>query len=391
MKTFKIAIQVLVVFVITSCTSISKLYNSGSVPQEEFSGRIAFETMFDLIILPVEIEGKQYRFLFDTGAPMVISKELREQLELKAAAKSGVTDSQGKTERLDYVWLKEVKLAGIEFKKTGAIVADLRKAPEIACMDIDGILGANLMKLAHWKIDSKNNAMYFTSRKDQLEIPDSEPLVLPFKMKRTYTPVVDLVVDDSVEVNNATFDTGFAGYLSLGFGYLEDGYKEGEKSVGYGSTGLYGSTMDTIIETLRTVAIGDFQQVGLVKYHYGGSKRLLGMDFFNQFDVVMDWEEKQMSLYPKELEKQPHRSLGFTPKWMDGKLIVGTVAYGSEAEKEGLKVGDEIVKLNQFNFYNPSLSTYCRMMNYLRSNRVEVVDVEFIDGRQFRFEKKEIN
>ncbi|MCT4622962.1 MAG: retroviral-like aspartic protease family protein, partial [Schleiferiaceae bacterium] len=218
MKTFKIAIQVLVVFVITSCTSISKLYNSGSVPQEEFSGRIAFETMFDLIILPVEIEGKQYRFLFDTGAPMVISKELREQLELKAAAKSGVTDSQGKTERLDYVWLKEVKLAGIEFKKTGAIVADLRKAPEIACMDIDGILGANLMKLAHWKIDSKNNAMYFASRKDQLEIPDSEPLVLPFKMKRTYTPVVDLVVDDSVEVNNATFDTGFAGYLSLGFG-----------------------------------------------------------------------------------------------------------------------------------------------------------------------------
>jgi hypothetical protein len=233
--------------------------------------------------------------------------------------------------------------------------------------------------------------MYFASRKDQLEIPDSEPLVLPFKMKRTYTPVVDLVVDDSVEVNNATFDTGFAGYLSLGFGYLEDGYKEGEKSVGYGSTGLYGSTMDTIIETLRTISIGDFKQEGLVKYHYGGSKRLLGMDFFNQFDVVMDWEEKQMSLYPKELEKQTHRSLGFTPKWMDGKLIVGTVAYGSEAEKEGLKVGDEIVKLNQFNFYNPSLSTYCRMMNYLRSNRVEVVDVEFIDGRQFRFEKKEIN
>ena len=62
-----------------------------------------------LIILEVEMGGEPRRFLFDTGAPMVVSEELAEEFDMKVITKSYVKDSNGERKRQDYVKMPEFK------------------------------------------------------------------------------------------------------------------------------------------------------------------------------------------------------------------------------------------------------------------------------------------
>lgn len=374
---------------LAGCTSISKLYSSGSATQKEFKGKLDFITIFDLTLVPVEINGKEYRFLYDTGAPMVISNELREELALKRISQSNVTDSQGKRNKLDYVWLDEISVGGVEFNKVVSIVADLKKAPEINCLQIDGILGANLMRLAVWNIDNVNNTMTFASTKDQLNLPKGEPVLVDFTPKITYTPEINLMLNDSVELKSVTFDTGYGGYLIADSDYLDSTFNVVEKSYGYGSTGLYGSAFDTTYEAKIPMTIGRFTQVAPVGFSVAKGKNLLGMDFFNQFNLVMDWNTNTMELYKNGNTPPKIYSLGMTPKWYDGKLVVGTIAKGSMAEEEGIKVGDGIVKLNTWNFKEPKLDTYCEMMIELQETRPDAIKVVLEDGRSYSFTKED--
>ena len=387
MKSIVYSFLIAAFFLTSGCTSISKLYNSGSVNQDEFSGRTTFETAFDLIIVPVSINGKRYRFLFDTGAPMVISEALRDELELNAVNQGNVSDSQGKRKKLDYVWLDKVTIGGVDFEKTGALVADLNKAPEIHCMQIDGILGANLMKLAVWKIDNQKKSMFFASSKDKLNAVDSDRLKIKFQTKMTYTPVVDLSISDSTTIKRVTFDTGYGGYLSLDGDHFDSTFTVLEKSYGYSSTGLYGSSFDTVLDVKTNMSVGGFNQEAPVVFSMAKSKNLLGMDFLNQFDIILDWNTNTIELHPVKLKPQSVKSFGLTPKWQDEKLIVGSVSKGSSAEADGIKVGDVIVKLNRWEFKEPRLETYCDMMLELHGKKVSKVNLEFEDGRSYTFKK----
>lgn len=371
----------------TGCTSISKLYNSGSVDKEEFFGRTTYETAFDLIIVPVTIDGERYRFLFDTGAPMVISEELRDKLELRTVNQGNVSDSQGKRNKLDYVWLDKVSIGGVDFEKTGALVADLNKAPEIHCMKIDGILGANLMKLAIWKIENQKKTMFLASSKDKLNVSDNDHVEIEFKTKATYTPVIDLTLSDSTTIKRVTFDTGYGGYLTLNGDYYDSTLIVAEQSYGYGSTGLYGSSFDTVLDCKSNMSIGGFSQSAPIVFSSAKSKNLLGMDFLNQFDVILDWSTNTIGLYPTNLKKQTIKSFGLTPKWKDDKLIVGSVSKGSIAEMDGVKVGDVIVKLNRWDFREPRLYNYCEMMLEFHGKKISVMNLEFEDGRSYIFTK----
>lgn len=387
MKSLVYSFLISTVLFTTGCTSISKLYNSGSVEKKDFFGRTTYKTAFDLILVPVFINGERYRFLFDTGAPMVISEELREKLELRTVNQGNVSDSQGQRKKLDYVWLNKVTVGGIDFEKTGALVADLKKAPEIHCLQIDGIIGANLMKLAVWKIENQKKTMFLASSKDKLNASDNDHIEIEFETKTTYTPVVDLTINDSTTIKRVTFDTGYGGYLTLGGDYYDSTFTVVEKSYGFSSTGLYGSSFDTVLDCKSSMSICGFNQSAPIVFSSAKSKNLLGMDFINQFDVTLDWGANTIELYPSNLKKQTLKSFGLTPKWKDDQLIVGSISEGSIAEIDGVNVGDVIVKLNRWDFREPSLPAYCAMMLELHEKKIAVMHLELEDGRSYTFTK----
>jgi predicted aspartyl protease len=210
---------------------------------------------------------------------------------------------------------------------------------------------------------------------------------MKFAPKSSYTPVVDITVNDSTTIKRITFDTGYGGYLTLNGNNFDSSLTVLEKSYGYSSSGLYGSVFDTVLEVKTNMTLDGFNQKGPVNYSMSKSKNLLGMDFLNQFEIVLDWNTNTVELYPTKVKNQKIKSFGFSPKWHEGKLIVGSVARGSVAEIEGLNVGDVIVKLNRFDFREPRLDMYCSMMLELHGKRVEVISLELEDGRSYTFTK----
>ena len=141
-------------FFISSCSSskTKKLLQGGEVLQKEFKTEIPFEYRRGLIILKVNIEGKQYDFMLDTGAPNVISKELAQQLNYKNKVKRKVGDSQNVQTKLGITKIKKISLGDLDFLNTAAVVSDL-SIGAVGCLGIDGLIGANLMRNAIWKID----------------------------------------------------------------------------------------------------------------------------------------------------------------------------------------------------------------------------------------------
>jgi hypothetical protein len=162
--------------------SSTYLFSLGDGPEEIYQDSIAFTRQSRLIIFPVTIQGKTYRFLFDTGAPMVVSEELAKTLKMKRVSRKSVGDSQGKREKLNYVRMDEITVGHKSFTNLTAIVADLKRAPAINCLNIDGIVGGNLMRMAIWDIDYEKEVMYFTNDFEHFE-PDTNAFVMPFRQK----------------------------------------------------------------------------------------------------------------------------------------------------------------------------------------------------------------
>ena len=63
------------------------------------------------------------------------------------------TDCVIDMEELEYVLLPKVTVGCVDFLNTGAAIADLKRSSVIACLNVDGIIGANLMQKAIWQID----------------------------------------------------------------------------------------------------------------------------------------------------------------------------------------------------------------------------------------------
>ena len=362
-----------------ACTSFKKLYNAGSVGSDYFYSEIDYYTDLELIFVPVEIGGETYRFLFDTGAPNVISKELGEKLALKSKRSGNVSDSQGNRGRSGVIKLDTVSIGGVDFYNTSAITADLKHAVELACLNFDGIIGANLMKLAYWKIDAKNQKLTFSSDLDTLKAGLSRPHILPFDPKNTYTPMVSLCVNDSV-IDNFTFDTGSGGYISLGKNLSIEPENFLAEFVGYGSTGLYGSNLDTIRYGKVKVELDSLSQIGIAEYSMSHSKKLLGMEFLSQFVQILDWEKNEITLYDDSLVTQKLGRYPVSPRWVNGALIVGSINTDSIHQSLDLSIGDTITVLAGQNFDNVDVSRYCDLILLSDSLRSDTLKFELLDG-----------
>lgn len=380
MINYKSWVVLLGIFILTGCTNFKKLYNAGGVGSDQFYVDIHYDSTLELIFLPVEIHGKTYRFLFDTGAPNVISKELRDELAIKRKGKGKVGDSQGNSDKLGVVKLDSLSIGGIRFFDTGAVVADLNYAVELKCLNIDGIIGANLMRFAYWKIDSKNRVLTLSSNLDTLKHGLLNPYVIPFKPKKTSTPIVSLMLNDSL-IENFTYDTGSGGYISLGREMKLQSENLIAEFSGYGSTGLFGSVLDTIRYGRVKISLDSLAQSGIAEYSGSNDKKLLGMEYLGQFVQILDWDNSQITLFEDELVTQKFDRFPVSPRWVDGALIVGGLNTNTIFNKLNLSIGDTIKTLGEISFENVDVSVYCDIVTMPDSLRSDTLNLILMDGR----------
>ncbi len=369
-----------------ACSNIKKLYREGEVTQKHFFAKIPFNSKLDLMIIPVEINGQSYQFLFDTGAPTVISNEVFQNLAKASLGKRKAGDSQGSSQKLEFVVIDSLRIGGVNFTNTAALIADLKAAVEINCLKIDGIIGANLMKLAYWKIDPQENAISCASDISDLTSGLSDSISLGFRSSYSFKPYISISLDGQ-EFKSFLWDTGAGDYISMGTDLMKN-EDIVAKYHGLGSTGLFGSKMDTFWVCITDLSIGSFSQKCEASYKSGNAKRILGMDFMKQFLFILNWKDRRIDLYPQALEEQYFSKFDAVPRWKHGQLIIGTMRVDSTSQLDGLQVGDTVLAVNGKSFAEGNQQDYCDLILEANKQLMDTLTLQMSDGRIYALPRK---
>ncbi|MGB6037479.1 MAG: aspartyl protease family protein [Cryomorphaceae bacterium] len=366
---FKLAFFALVLIILSGCQAmkVHRLMRSGEAQQKSFYASVPFEFRAGVPILEAEVNGIKGQFLFDTGAPNVISQEFAERLKLKTKAKGGVRDSGGNYQsRQVYLEIDSIKIGGVSFKKTGAVVQDLQSSDIFKCLDFDGIVGANLMRQAYWKINYTEETISFSSDLADLEL-DSTYRSMHFSPLFTGTPVVSLDLN-GISLTRILFDTGSNKGFSLPLRYLrqmedsatvETTWEFGSTSYGVGGKSQADTIFHALIDTLNFCGYS----LPHTAVAFDENAYTIGNEFLSHYHVILDWESNKIYLQ----EDSPYdyselKTLGFGVDLTEGQIKVGSIFAGSQAA-EKLKADDQILRIDEYNFDPAPEGLICQLTN----------------------------
>ena len=382
MKKATLLLSVLLLF---SCSK--NLLPSGTIKQENFTETIPFNFDNGLPIIDVSIQGKTYNFLLDTGAPTVIDPELASILKSKTVKKSVVEDSQGNDNKQEFILIDEIKIGKLHFNDIGAVVIDLKRSFEIKCLNIDGIIGSNQMSNAIWQIDYKNKNISITDNFNDFKEPEGAEKVHFIEMGYQKTPLVRLQVD-STKSKLITFDTGANGNISLPYSHFENTIKDYKQIKSYGnpSTGVYGTGKKDTITTIKA----DFSKLGTLQLKNQllvfeeTASAVVGNDFLKNYKTTINWKNKTIYLQQQDtVLKQKLETIGFGIRYINKKPTVAIITKGSNAEKMGLQLNDEIIEIDGINLSSLTEEEACSYtFKSLISNKKEITMTYLRNGQR---------
>ena len=380
---------------LTGCSTIKtiKLMKSGEVEQEEFNVKIPFEYRLGLIILKVDIAGKEYDFVLDTGAPSVISKELAKKLDLSNITEQKVGDSQGEDSNLGFTTIEKVSISDINFLKTGVVIADLNQSQEVGCLKIDGFIGSNLMRKAIWKFDYQNQIITITNSIESLNIPKSTNKI-PFFTELTGTPIIDILLNNITE-KNVTVDLGSNGDISLSQKTFDRLMKNNPSipqtySFGNSTSGLYGldKADSTFYLKVPSISFGDISLDSTIVQFTSESASTIGTELFNNYDLIINWFTKEILLINKtEYNNSTLSTFGFSCSNQENQLIVSNIYKNMEE----IKVGDQILQVGKINYNKLLPEQWCEIVeNGLLNDKEEISITILRNNKEFTFSLKEM-
>ncbi len=361
-------------FALNSCRSSQSLFSKGNVSYLEDTQEVAeipIRVERNVIFLDVEIQGKQYNFLFDSGAPMVISEELAEKLECPVLMVGSVRDSQEKIRKQSYVRMPDFKVGNRVFKGLTALASDLKASAILNCLNLDGIIGANAMMLQYWDFSVADSLMRVSN--SNRHWPEGKKYVIPFKLKSTRSPLIQLKVNN-VDVPGITFDTGSGGILSFNKSMTSSFKPENAHftSYGYLSGGLFGSAIDTAYEHMMTFNFPDTNLRVPIEQEQTKKGKLLGMGFLRDYHVFLDYPNRQILLMPKKAAPNPD-VFPISPYYENSHVVIGMINSLMPDSLAHIKVGDTIVSVNGEPIPDsPEVSNYCGILGAFKADSIEL-------------------
>ncbi len=332
-------------------------YNQGSFILPYLTDTVKIDFEYRLPIAIVNINGKPYRFLMDTGALTVISHEIYKELGLEESYRGYFNDINHRSKLTSYTVIPTLKISNTTFNDIGAVVLDISKP--LSCF-YDGIIGANLMAKLYWKFDYQNEIAIVSENWSEIEINDPDH-VWSFLTNNQQTPYIN---GGLLQARGLfMFDTGASHGIEVTNHY--DFYKSKVDSskfitrMGIHSFGLYGPGNELksfIMETDVIIAEDTLENI-IVS---GGAKTLIGNDFLKDYLFTIDWIDQNITLKKnqhKEISRQNlYEGFGYTAYFINDKLRV--ISLIEEANLP-LALGDEILRINQTDFSAKKVVDIC--------------------------------
>lgn len=373
---FLLSIALLLLHATACSPSWTTAIRYGKTIDEPFLETVNTEISNGLIIVPVQIAGNNYRFLFDTGAILSISEEIQQKMDYKKVSTGGLVDSDNNRREVSYVQVDTLKIGKIPFIAQTAFVADFTKNPIIACLNIDGIIGSNLMRFCNWNIDYQNAEVVLF--KDTDYPSHKKEMTLPFELNNQFDQIVSLNLGKA-NLKNLKIDYGSNGSLTLSKSSMEVliEHKIITKTFaenGFVSSGLYGKTSASTREFAwaDTLNNNNFRVEGVELKT--GKTGLIGGEILSRFVVTLNFDEKEICFVPANNTAPDYSTFGISLGYSDEKeFYIQTILENTPAEEANLVPGLKVIRLNELDFSNGS--SFC---DYVASSQKRSETLELV-------------
>lgn len=359
--------KVLLIFLVFLLFPATVLYsqnhinmNHGYVDQKKYLTKIPYKEVKGKIIIEVVVNNKIRKFIFDTGAPVVIFENLHKELNPKTLGKMEVVDQSGLKDSLNIVSLPEIKLNELAFKDIPAFVSkDMYRVFE--CYNVDGLIGSNLLRNSVVQFDSKNKTITLSDNPKSLNLKQKNSIKMELTAIQSNPYIKIILKKGKTSVSEELlFDTGNSDLYSMAV----DTYKQISEqfdlletiaeSEGSFTFGIHGNAnhLPNYVVTIPTL------EVNKLKFHTittqtTNDKSLLGTPILNYGKVTLDYKNKRFYTEPfdniSEIDvTEDVWGIGITME--NEKIVVGIV--WDKALEEKINLGDEILKFGTFDYQN---------------------------------------
>jgi predicted aspartyl protease len=369
----RVLLSILLIAILSACGIRSAFILKKTTPPELNEKTVVLNYIENrsAIILPVKINNKKYRFVYDTGAQAtLISKEImprlpadRDDISLKKKSHINITDVRNSVQKLKVSVLDSLQLSpDLTYTGVGVLVYDFNKTPAFSCIQIDGVIGTNVIRQNNWKIDFDNHKVEVSGLEKEVKKTD-KTIALPFSQDHRGVPYVDLFMNETEQ--QFMVDIGKnSDLISLSSELPFDEYQH--KTVGHSSFGLFGKNkQDTI--TYGSANLTDSAQFEIKNIrltHATHTHSLIGVGFLHKFYHTATFDYKNNQILLEKKENVNREIMNYPVSVMVGKNNL-TIS-SKDINLSDIQIGDTVVGINKVDYDG---SNTCELVEEVKNSR----------------------
>lgn len=306
------------------------------------------------LAIDATLNGVTREFIFDTGSPTMISKELAEELDLTVIGSNTGRDANGRAVTTKIAVLERLQIGGMTLRDVPVLIADFRVSDPKRCFIKDGLIGSEIFPGSAWRIDTERGQLSVARRFADLPKADGQSIIAPLQdWGYPHAPIFPYSIGKFRD--NGLFDTGHSAGVVLFDKVLDnkavkDAFVPGSIRKGRGSRGVSaggaGEETDLLRFKIEELRMGDSElgkRSGTIR---DAPPSLIGLGILDTHMVTLDYPGKRFVLSPRGEEAAERDSVGFGLMVSEEGVRVMQLYDGSPAARAGLNLGDLVTAID---------------------------------------------
>lgn len=319
---------------------------------QQHRAELPYRMVANKIIVDINIEGKTFPFVFDTGGTTALIDSLCDALNLKHEGAIDIRDVTGSKLTYQKAFVKEVNLPGSDITFHDYAFMALPTPSSVQHFGAVGLLGSDLWQNYIVHFDTERKVIVISSPDTPVAI--EAKYQTPFTANSGWYPVMSLAFGD--RKIDATFDSGAYGLLSL----KEDDYyylyswnqtKLLERGFGRGPSGVGGNAVVVPRMETKRVLVAPIQIGAATLEHViteeltTATRTLIGVQLLKYGEVTIDYSRRMFYFVPFRNPTQAEQTFSnIAFNITDGQLCVSTI-WGTDLRTK-IRVGAPVTRIN---------------------------------------------
>ncbi len=327
--------------------------NNGNFVDPNYFIELPFQKINNKIIVDIEVGGKKRKFILDTGAPMVISEELFNELNYTILSKQSVSDISQNKDSLLFVKIDSLKIGNNFITEISAIV--LTNNLIMDCLKVDGFIGSNVLRNSVIQFDTKNQIIIITNNisKLKLDLLRGNDIMLD----QQSSPYLKFNIGEKIS-EFALFDSGSDEFYSMANEKIEKFRKAKDFKIIYKSSGSntlgmtgFADSKESSLMFIPFIKLNGVKIDNVISESNNDINSRIGVKILDYGRLTLDYKNKKCFFEPYSTNQEfESNQLQISLNFINNHLCIGKIWTRKLSQQ--VEIGEKIVSINNRNVDN---------------------------------------